>query len=102
MTARWVAYPLYVAVMVLFAMRMSPLQALLTALVPGRQRGSLLSLTIAVGQVGTALGAALGGVLYAGAGYRVNTFASTAVILVMAALVWRALPEPADVEGLKV
>ncbi|HLT47921.1 MAG TPA: MFS transporter [Rubricoccaceae bacterium] len=99
---RWVAYPIYFGIMVLFAMRMTPLQALLTALVPGRQRGSLLSLTIALGQVGTALGAALGGVLYAGAGYRVNTYASAAVILLMALLVWRALPEPADVEGLKV
>ena len=96
------AYPIYFGIMVLFAMRMTPLQALLTALVPGRQRGSLLSLTIALGQVGTALGAALGGVLYAGAGYRVNTYASAAVILLMALLVWRALPEPADVEGLKV
>jgi predicted MFS family arabinose efflux permease len=93
-TARWAAYPVYLAIMVLFAMRMTPLQALLTALVPGRQRGSLLSLTIAVGQIGTALGAALGGVLYAGAGYRVATYASTAVILLMALLVWRALPEP--------
>jgi predicted MFS family arabinose efflux permease len=100
-TARWVAYPLYVAIMVLFAMRMTPLQALLTALVPAQQRGSLLSLTIAVGQVGTALGAALGGVLYAGSGYRANTFASAAVILLMAWLVWRALPEPAG-EGEKV
>jgi predicted MFS family arabinose efflux permease len=98
-TARWVAYALYVAIMVLFAMRMTPLQALLTAIVPGKQRGSLLSLTIAVGQIGTAAGAALGGVLYAGAGYRANTFASAAVILLMAALVWRALPEPEGVTG---
>jgi predicted MFS family arabinose efflux permease len=94
-TARWMAYPLYVAIMVLFAMRMTPLQALLTALVPGKQRGSLLSLTIAVGQVGTALGAALGGAIYEGAGYRTNTFASAALILLLALLVWRALPEPA-------
>lgn len=94
--ARWVAYPVYIAIMVLFAMRMTPLQALLTALVPDKQRGSLLSLTIAVGQIGTAIGAALGGVLYAGVGYRINTFASTAAILLMALLVWRALPEPVE------
>ena len=93
---RWVAYPIYIGIMMLFAMRMTPLQALLTALVPDRLRGSFLSLTIAVGQVGTALGAALGGVLYAGAGYRVNTYVSAATILLMALLVWRALPEPAD------
>jgi predicted MFS family arabinose efflux permease len=91
---RWVAYPLYIGIMVLFGMRMTPLQALLTALVPGRQRGSLLALAIAVGQIGTAIGAAAGGVLYDSAGYRVNTLVSAATILVMAALVWRALPEP--------
>jgi predicted MFS family arabinose efflux permease len=94
-TVRWRAYPLYVAIMLLFALRMTPLQALLTALVPARQRGTLLSLTIAVGQIGTGIGASLGGVLYAELGYRANTFVSAVSILLMAALVWRFLPEPA-------
>ena len=93
-TERWVAYPLYVAIMGLFGLRAAPLQALLTALVPGRQRGAFLSLTIAVGQIGTGVGAALGGVLYAEAGYTLNTLASAAVMLAMAGLVWRWLPEP--------
>ncbi|HYG66123.1 MAG TPA: hypothetical protein VD838_00640, partial [Anaeromyxobacteraceae bacterium] len=57
--------------------------------------GSLLSLTIAVGQLGTALGAALAGALYAGGGYRVTTVVSAATILLMALLAWKALPEPA-------
>ncbi len=91
---RWVAYPLYVAVMGLFAMRMSPLQALLTALVPDKLRGTLLSLTIAVGQIGTGLGASLAGMTYAGVGYRATTLLSAGVILLMAAIVWRYLPEP--------
>ncbi len=91
---RWAAYPVYVAIMALFALRMAPLQALLTALVPGRQRGAFLSLTIAVGQIGTGLGATLGGVLYAAYGYAANTTASALFIAAMAALVWRALPEP--------
>lgn len=95
-TARWTAYPLYVAVMGLFAMRMAPLQALLTALVPDRQRGAFLSLTIAVGQIGTGIGATLGGLLYAGLGYEANALASTAAILAMAVLVWRRLPEPTE------
>ena len=95
-TERWTAYVIYVAIMGLFAMRMSPLQALLTALVPSRQRGAFLSLTIAVGQIGTGLGAILGGVLYAGLGYESNALASTAAILAMAALVWRRLPEPTE------
>ena len=55
------AVVLYVVLMSLFAMRMAPFQALLTALVPASERGAFLSLTIAVGQVGTALGAAVGG-----------------------------------------
>ncbi len=93
-TERWVAYPLYVAIMGLFGLRMAPLQALLTALVPDRQRGAFLSLTIAVGQIGTGVGAALGGVLYADLGYTANTLASAAAILAMAALVWKWLPEP--------
>ena len=93
-TERWVAYPLYIAIMGLFGLRMAPLQALLTALVPGRQRGAFLSLTIAVGQIGTGVGAALGGVLYADWGYVASTLASAAAILAMAALVWKWPPEP--------
>ena len=95
-TERWAAYPVYVAIMGLFALRMAPLQALLTALVPSRQRGAFLSLTIAVGQIGTGAGAALGGALYADLGYEANTAASAAVILLMAALVWAWLPEPTE------
>ena len=91
---RWVAYPLYVCIMGLFSMRMSPLQALLTALVPDRLRGTLMSLTIAVGQLGTGLGASIAGATYAGWGYRSTTLLSAAIILAMAWLVWRFLPEP--------
>ncbi len=95
-TERWVAYLAYVAIMMLFAMRMSPLQALLTALVPARQRGSFLSLTIAIGQLGTAIGAFIAGVLYGGGGYRTTTFASAATVVILAWLVWRFLPEPTE------
>ena len=91
---RWAAYPAYVGIMFMFALRMAPLQSLLTALVPSRQRGAFLSLTIAVGQIGTGVGAALGGALYAGLGYAANTWLSAATMLVLAALVWRFLPEP--------
>ncbi len=93
-TERWVAYPLYIAIMGLFSMRMSPLQALLTALVPDRLRGTLMSLAIAFGQVGTGIGASLAGLAYGGYGYRSTTLLSAATILVMAWLVWRYLPEP--------
>lgn len=95
-TERWLAYVAYLGVMVFFSLRMSPLQALLTALTPGRQRGSLMSLTIALGQVGTGVGAALSGVLFGLYGYRASTFASTAAVLMLALVVWRFLPEPSE------
>jgi predicted MFS family arabinose efflux permease len=93
-TERWIAYPVYIAIMVFFAMRMSPLQALLTGLVPDRLRGTMLALAIALGQVGTGLGAGLSGALYAAYGYRASTLASGAAIALLAWLVWRFLPEP--------
>ena len=95
-TDRWVAYPVYIAIMIFFSMRMAPLQALLTALVPAKQRGSFLSLTIAIGQMGTALGAFVAGVLYAGGGYRITTYASAATVLLLVLLVWKFLPEPTE------
>ena len=91
-----VAYALYVALMSLFAMRMAPFQALLTALVPASERGAFLALTIAVGQIGTGAGAIAGGVLYERLGFGANAGASAATMLLMAVLVWRLLPEPAD------
>lgn len=92
--SRWVLYPIYIAVMALFALRMSPLMALMTALVTGNQRGTLMSFVIAIGQIGTGIGAAIAGVLYSGPGFRMATFASAASTLAMAVVVWRALPEP--------
>jgi len=96
---RWVAYFVYLAIMILFAMRMSPLQALLTALVPDRQRGTLLALAIALGQVGTGLGAALSGALYEGPGYRAATFVSAVAIALLGFIVWLYLPEPESAEA---
>lgn len=96
---RWAALPVYIAIMVLFAMRMSPLQALMTGLVADRLRGTLLALAIALGQVGTGLGAALAGTLYDDWGYRASTFASAAAIALLAWVVWRYLPEPARADA---
>jgi MFS family permease len=98
-TERWLAYLLYMGIMGMFSIRMAPLQALLTALVPDRLRGTLLSLAIAVGQVGTGIGAALAGLLYDGFGYRASTLASAATMLVLGWLVWRFLPEPGTPEA---
>lgn len=98
-TERWVAYIIYILVMALFAMRASPLQALLTALVPDRLRGTMLALAIAVGQIGTGLGAALAGILYDASGYRATTFASAAATVLLLWIVWRYLPEPGTPEA---
>ena len=57
----WVAYPVFFAAMVLVAMRIGPFSAMLTALVEDQRRGSLMSLTVALGQVGFAVGGAVAG-----------------------------------------
>lgn len=90
----WVAYPLFFLTMVLVAMRISPFSALLTALVPDQNRGSLMSLTVALGQVGFGLGGALAGPLYAEFGYASNTFIGAVSVLGMGLMVWFMVPEP--------
>ena len=90
----WVAYVLYFATMVLVAMRLSPFSALLTALVGDERRGSLMSMTIALGQVGFAAGAAAAGPLYSRFGYGSNTVVGAAAVLIMAGIVGYLVPEP--------
>ncbi|MBL8948662.1 MAG: MFS transporter [Myxococcales bacterium] len=81
--------------MVILALRLSPLQALLTALVPDARRGAFMSLVVAVGQIGGGLGAGVAGLLYTELGYGACTIAAAAAMLVTAWLVWHELPEPA-------
>jgi predicted MFS family arabinose efflux permease len=90
----WVAYPLFFVTMILVAMRISPFSALLTALVPDHNRGSLMSLTVALGQVGFGLGGALAGPFYAGMGYSSNTIIGAISVLGMGLIVWFLVPEP--------
>ena len=90
----WVAYLLYFATMVLVAMRLSPFSALLTALVSDERRGSLMSMTIALGQIGFAVGAAAAGPLYSRFGYGSNTVVGAAAVLIMAGIVGYLVPEP--------
>lgn len=91
----WVAYPLFFLTMMLVAARMSPFQALLSAIVSDEQRGQLMSLAISIGQLGFAVGGALAGLAYTRYGYASNTIAGAASVLLMALVVWRFLPEPA-------
>ena len=88
------AYVFFFFFMILVAMRISPFSALLTALVSDERRGSLMSLTVALGQVGFALGGAVAGPLFAGVGYASNTAVSAVAVLAMGLIVWFFVPEP--------
>ncbi len=93
-TEFWMAYPMFFLVMVLVAARISPFSALLTGLVDGRRRGSLMSLTVALGQVGFAVGSGVAGPLFDGVGYWSNTVLAAASVLGMGLMVWFLVPEP--------
>jgi predicted MFS family arabinose efflux permease len=81
-------------IMMLVAMRTSPFSALLTALVNDDRRGSLMSLAVALGQMGFALGGAIAGPLFAGMGYSSNTVLGAVFVLAMGLIVWFFIPEP--------
>ena len=88
------AYVYFFLTMILVAMRISPFSALLTALVSDERRGSLMSLTVALGQMGFAIGGAIAGPLFAHVGYFSNTMAGAASVLIMGLIVWFRIPEP--------
>lgn len=90
----WLAYVLFAGAMVMFALRISPLQSLMTAIVPDERRGMLMSLAIAIGQVGMGLGSALAGVTYTEYGYVSNTLVASVAIAFMAWMVYHYLAEP--------
>ena len=90
----WLAFPVFFFISVLFSARMSPFQALLSALVPSERRGALMSLTVALGQIGFAAGAALAGLIYTQMNYRNSTLIGAGIALIAAALIRRRLPEP--------
>ncbi len=92
----WLAYVMFGLAMVMIAMRISPLQSLLSALVPDARRGILMSMAVAVGQVGIGISGALAGVTYTEFGYGSNAVLGAVSIVAMALLVWKALPEPTD------
>lgn len=88
------AYGVFFVAMVLLAMRLSPFQALLTALVGDRQRGTLMSLVVAIGQLGGGLGAALAGPVYAEVGFWGCTLLAAGSISITGLLVLAWIPEP--------
>jgi len=92
-TSLWIAFPFFFVVMALLAVRVSPFSALLIGLVEDDRRGSLMSLSVALGQVGIAAGSAAAGLLYAGRGYASNTYAGAIAVLAMGLVVWYLIPE---------
>jgi predicted MFS family arabinose efflux permease len=82
----------FVVVMALFASRASSFTTLLTELADGDQRGSLMSLTVGVGQVGTGVGGALAGSTYAATGYPTSAVAAGVVMAVITLLIYAYLP----------
>ena len=88
------AYVFFFLTMVLVAMRVSPFSALLTGLVRDERRGSLMSLAVALGQLGFALGGAVSGPLFANVGYFSNTVLGAVFVLGMGLIVWFFVPEP--------
>lgn len=90
----WIAYPLFFLIMMLLAMRLGPFQALITELVSAQKRGMLMSLLVAIGQVGYGLGGSIAGPTYVQSGYFSNTIIGAVMILGMVFLVWKYLPEP--------
>ena len=88
------AYVLFFVTMLMVGARISPLNAWMTALVPDRQRGTLLSLSMATGQAGFAFGAAAAGWTYVSAGYGSNTVLAAIGAFMTAIVLATLVPEP--------
>jgi len=89
-----IVYALFFAIMVLVAMRISPFQALLSEIVAGNNRGTLMSLTVSLGQVGFGAGGALAGLTYTMSGYESNTILAAIFVLAAGIIIYRYIPEP--------
>lgn len=94
----WTIYVLFAAVQALLIARASPFQSLLSELVPSDQRGSLLNLTLAIGQLGFGLGGAVSGFAYSAGGFAVNAALAALSALLAGLLIWRYLPETLERE----
>ena len=90
----WVAFIMFPLAMLLIAMRISPFQALSSELVQSNNRGSLMSLLVAIGNIGAGLAGVLAGPMYEYAGYLSNTMFGAFTIVLTAVLVWKYVPEP--------
>jgi predicted MFS family arabinose efflux permease len=92
----WLASVFFASAMVMVAMRLSPLQSLMTALVSDNRRGALLCLAVSIGNVGIGIGGAVAGMVYTKYGFISNTVAAAIAMLLMAIIVQVFLPEPEE------
>ncbi len=88
------AWMMFFITMTLVALRISPFQALLTALSSPQQRGALMSVVVAIGQVGGGLGGAVAGLVYADAGFLGCTLLAALAITATGIIVIMRIPEP--------
>lgn len=88
-------YLLFFVTMGTVALRMSPYNALLTAMVDQHHRGTLMSLSMAFSQAGFALGAAVAGWTYVSYGYAGNAFAAGLGAIGVGFIIARWVEEPA-------
>lgn len=93
-TSFWISFVLFPIAMILIAMRISPFQALSSELVPASNRGSLMSMLVAFGNIGSGLAGAVAGPLYSSYGFLSNTLLGAFTIIVTAFIVWKLVPEP--------
>jgi predicted MFS family arabinose efflux permease len=93
------AYLMFAAAMVMVAMRISPFQSLVSSLVTGERRGALMSLTVALGQIGVGIGGGVAGMVYTRYGFFSNTLVGALTILIMAYLVQQWIPEPDQLQA---
>ncbi len=88
-------YVMFFVIMATVALRISPYNALLTAMVDQRHRGSLMSLSMAFSQVGFALGAAVAGWTYVHLGYTGNAVAAGLGAVAVGGILHWYVAEPA-------
>lgn len=97
----WVKGLLSAAVLITFilllgAMRTSPIMALLTTLTAHGQRGSMMGLAIAAGQFGLGISTGVAGWLYEHPGFLYNVLAASGSVALMAWVIWRLVEEPTE------
>ena len=88
------AYSMFFIVMLLTSTRLGPFRALVTEVTSEEKRGKMMSMSIALGQLGMALGGLIAGFIYTEYGFWLNTIISGIAIMLFGLLVWKYIEEP--------